>query len=172
MSAQPIPGLAATLRDGRDYVLDAVGGVSEEQARNKPAPDRWSILDCMEHLVVAEGRFQGWVHNGRDTAPGKDVDREIRLFHMVSDRSFKAQSPEGALPTGRYATLAEAVSEFQKVRTASMDLAADLGTGLYSIGVTHPRLGDMNGSDLMNILTAHARRHADQIREVRETLGI
>ena len=38
----------------RQILLDAVEGVTENQARWKPAPDRWSILEYTEHLAVSD----------------------------------------------------------------------------------------------------------------------
>ncbi len=170
MSAQPIPGLAAVLRDGRQYVLDSVQGLTEDQASKKPAPGRWSVLECMEHIAIVEDRFYGWILNGTENAPEKSWERETKLFTMATDRSYKVQAPEAVVPTGRFATLQEAVAEFEKFRDRTMQLANDKGVELYSIGATHPRFGEMNGSDVMNLMAAHARRHADQILETREAL--
>jgi hypothetical protein len=62
------------LRDSRAELHAAVAGVSEEQARTKPAPDRWSVLDCVEHLVIVEGRFLGWLQNPEpNPAPPPDA---------------------------------------------------------------------------------------------------
>lgn len=172
MSAQPVAGLAATLRDGRDYVLESVRGLSEDQSRQQPAPGRWSALDCMEHLTFVEGRFQDWLRNGSEIAPNRSAEREITLYQMLLDRSEKREAPEAVHPAGRFGSLAEAVAAFKQARETSMQMAGDHGTGLLAIRVTHPRFGDMNGVELMNMIAGHARRHADQIREVRETLGI
>ena len=38
----------------RQTLLDAVDGVTESQARWKPAPDRWCILEYVEHLAVSD----------------------------------------------------------------------------------------------------------------------
>lgn len=172
MSTQPIPGMAAMLRDGRDYILESIRGLSEDQARLNPAPGRWSVLDCLEHLTFVEGRFQEWLLNGREITPNKNVDREITLYQLVTNRSEKREAPEAVLPAGRFASLAEATAAFEQARAKTMQLAAEKGTGLYTINASHPRFGDMNGAELMNLIAGHARRHADQIREVREALNL
>src|SRR6202166_690632 len=38
----------------RQDLLEAVEGVTEQQARWKPAPERWSILEYVEHLAVSD----------------------------------------------------------------------------------------------------------------------
>ena len=91
---------------------------------------------------------------------------------MVTDRSVKANAPEAAQPNGRFASVAEAMTAFEAARDRSVQIAKARGAELYSIQVTHPRFGDMNGMELMHVLAGHARRHTAQIREVREQLGI
>jgi hypothetical protein len=35
-------------------VFNAVAGLSEAQLNFKPAPDKWSVLDCVKHIAVTE----------------------------------------------------------------------------------------------------------------------
>ena len=44
----------ALLTRSRGVVLNAVEGVTETQARWRPAPERWSILEYIEHLAVSD----------------------------------------------------------------------------------------------------------------------
>src|ERR1700693_1136229 len=40
-------------------VVDATKGLSDAQWNFKPAPDRWSIAEVMEHLAAAEDLIRG-----------------------------------------------------------------------------------------------------------------
>ena len=44
----------ALLARSRTALLQAVEGVTDEQARWKPAAERWTILEYVEHLAVSE----------------------------------------------------------------------------------------------------------------------
>ena len=46
--------LLETLRKGEEAFLHSVAGVSETTCRLRPAEDRWSVLECAEHVAVAE----------------------------------------------------------------------------------------------------------------------
>jgi len=46
--------LLADLEHGKQTLLDVLTGVTEELAARKPAPEKWSILECVEHLAVSE----------------------------------------------------------------------------------------------------------------------
>ena len=36
-------------------VFNAISGLSDAQLNFKPAPDKWSVLDCVKHIAVTEG---------------------------------------------------------------------------------------------------------------------
>ena len=38
----------------RKAFLDSVAGLSEAQWNFKPAPERWSVAECAEHIAVSE----------------------------------------------------------------------------------------------------------------------
>src|SRR5579864_7365640 len=42
------------LAASRERLLQGVAGLSEEQRGFRTAGDRWSVADCVEHLVVVE----------------------------------------------------------------------------------------------------------------------
>ncbi|GAB3787197.1 DinB family protein [Spirosoma horti] len=52
--------LQTRLRTVLDLVEREFATLTEEQLRWKPAPDRWSIVECLQHLNLAE-RF--YIHN-------------------------------------------------------------------------------------------------------------
>lgn len=163
--------LLAVLKDSRQEVLTAVHGLSDEQAGKKPAPERWSALDCLEHISTVEDRFLGWIAHGTAQDPAPDDKREKSLLMMIMDRTTKVQAPEAVIPSGRFGSLAEAVAAFEAARERSLQIARARGAELYSIKVKHPRFGEMNGAELMHIMAGHGRRHAAQIQEVRSLLG-
>ena len=50
MEAREKEKLLADLESGRQALLDILRGVTEDVAERIPAPGRWSILECVEHL--------------------------------------------------------------------------------------------------------------------------
>jgi hypothetical protein len=163
--------LVEVLESGRQDFLDAVSGVTESAASTKPAPERWSVLECVEHVVTVEERFQGWLEGGAAATKERDPQNETRLFTMVTDRSSKVTAPEAVVPTGRFQSFSDALVAFKTVRERSMSMVSERGETLYSVGATHGRFGDLNGVEVVHLMAAHARRHAEQIRETRAAVG-
>ena len=168
MAPQEQSEILQCLKDSRAEFHAAADGVSETQATMRPAEGRWSILDCVEHIVIAEGRFLGWLQNPlADPAPPMDKQKEAKLLLGVASREQRAQAPEPVRPTGRFATLAEALEQFDAARSNSIRFAESTGAGLYSLAAKHVFFGPINGAEVMVLMAAHCRRHAAQIREIR-----
>lgn len=164
--------IAELLEAGRTDFCSSVDGLSDETAAYKPAPDRWSVLDCMEHVVTVEYRFLGWLEQAAALPePQPNAAKEAELTAKVTDRSVKANAPEAVHPTGKFTSVAQALAAFNEARDKAMLAASVPVADLYSKTATHPRFGPVNGTELLTILAGHARRHAAQIRETREALG-
>lgn len=172
MSPNPELAVIAALEAGRDDLLAAIEGLSDTQAAMRPAEGRWSALECIEHIVTVEERFQGWIENGkRLEAASPNPEHEAALTARVTDRTFKAEAPEVVQPRGRFAGMETARAAFQAARDRSVQIARERGGALYSIGAEHPRFGPLNGMEVLYLIAGHARRHAAQIRENRAALG-
>ena len=168
----PTESVLVVLEEGRQDVLVSVGDLSDPLAATKPAPDRWSVLECLEHLVIVEDRFLGWIANGGIyESPQADAAKEQRLLGAITDRTTKVQAPEAVVPSGRFTSVAEASTAFNAARDRAIQIAKARGAELYTIKVAHPRFGEMNGAELLHLLAGHARRHAAQIRETREAVA-
>lgn len=162
--------LVALLEDGRRDFLDAVRGVPSHLAAVKPSPKAWSVLECIEHVIAVEERYRTWIVNGTAVMPRRDSRKEMRLFTTVRSRLTKLETPDVLRPAGSFRTLADALAEFETARNSSVQLVRDRGDRIYAAGATHPYFGAVNGAELIQLMDAHARRHADQIRDTCEAL--
>ena len=173
MSPETSLDVIQMLEAGRQELATAVSGISEDQAMTCPGPARWSVLQCLEHLTTVEEIFLMRLEQApRIGAPPVDKQKEAELAKRIPDRTTKAQSPEKALPTGRFRTLAEAVESFHAARNRTVGFARQEAPNLYAIASEHPRFGPLNGTEVLVFMNGHARRHTAQIREVRTQLGI
>lgn len=171
MSPNPELAAIAALEAGREDLLAAIEGLSDAQAAVRPAEGRWSVLECLEHIVTVEERFQGWIENGVKLETARpNPENEAALAARVTNRSFKAQAPEAVQPTGRFARLEAGRAAFQAARDRSVRMARERGAALYSVGAEHPRFGPLNGMEVLFLIAGHARRHAAQFRENRAVL--
>lgn len=144
----------------------------ETAATAAPAPGRWSVVECLEHITVVEQSFVGRLQTA---APGDvppiDKQREANFLEQIPNRSQRAEAPERARPTGRFTNLSDALAAFDRARAETIRFAEAQQEKLYSIAETHGRFGRLNGYEFLILVAAHSRRHAGQIRENRSVLA-
>lgn len=155
----------------RDGVVSATKGLSEEQMKFKPAPDRWSIEEIVEHITLAEGFLLSNDQEKVMKAPAGAADRDTvkidaMVLAMVPDRSHKATAPPPMVPKDQW-TGAEAVDQFLKARAKTLEFLQNT-PDLRDHVVTGPPLNQpMDAYEWILFIGAHSERHTKQILEVK-----
>jgi hypothetical protein len=158
------------LSESRSGVVDAVKGLSEAQWKFKPAPDRWSVAEVVEHLALIEDILTQNILGNIEKAPAPSADRDAKqvdatVVAKVLDRSTKFQAPPQAIPSGRWAP-SEALQLFLSGRTQTVALLK--GTpDLRQHSIDHPVFGPLDGYEWVLAVAAHSARHTKQILEVK-----
>jgi hypothetical protein len=57
--------LVEALEAGRQDLLEAVANLNDGEAAAKPSPERWSVLECIEHVVM-DPRNEGSAGEARE----------------------------------------------------------------------------------------------------------
>lgn len=150
--------------------VESLTGVTPAQWRFKTAPDRWSVAECAEHLVLAEDYIfqgsQGLLKTPAVARPAKsnaDVDRTI--ISMVTDRSHKLQAPEPLVPKSSLETPADAIRAFTEKRDRNIAYVKSTKDDLR-VHVGKTPAGEMDAYQLLLLMSAHSARHTAQIKEV------
>ena len=159
--------LLERLRVGRERYLRAFDMVSEGHATWRRSDDRWTILECAEHVAVAEEQMlRLWE---KLALPGTaDRAKDEKLLAAAYDRTRKNHAPERSRPTGRCGSLEEALSRFNAARDRTLAFVAAIpAEELRSKIVPHPLAGDLDGFQLFTLMALHPERHGLQVQEVR-----
>ena len=156
------------LRSGREVFLAAVSGVTAEQAMRRAAEDAWSILDCAEHVVVAEQFMSGAVEKRRPATEAPDHAKDALVRTIGLDRGKKLIAPERSCPTGRFSTLEEAVAAFETARARTVAIAEHIEEDLRATTVMHALAGVIDSYQALLLIALHGERHADQIQKMRD----
>lgn len=161
------------LNASRKKLIESTEGLTEEQVKLRSAEDRWSVLDCVEHTALVEdGMFHTLTTKMVPAETAHDRSREQTFIRGTTDRSRKLDAPDGVRPAGKFATLADAIAHFESSRARTIEFVSTCELDLRGQTVSHPRLGTMSGQEFMIILALHPARHALQILDVREALGL
>jgi hypothetical protein len=155
----------------RQALLDAVEGVTEQQARWKPAPERWSILEYVEHLAISDDALVELVERSLQSPARPETDeqrraREQKIRETPMPRGVN-RAPEMLQPSSRFASLADARAEFLAARERTLRFARETQEDLRSHFAPHDVLGPLDGYQWLVGNARHAESHAGHIREIR-----
>lgn len=166
MTPQGIYDVAGQLESSRAELIAVVSGLTEEQARTRPAPDRWSVLECLEHVSVVERRFLDLVKASESGTPAtRDAAKEAALDERVVNRSNRRTAPEATHPTGKYRSISEGLADFNAARDETLRFASEQGANLLARSAIHRVIGPLNGAEALLLIAGHGRRHTEQMRE-------
>ena len=160
------------LESTKKGVVDATKGLSDAQWNFKPAPDRWSIAEVMEHLAAAEDMIRGMDQEQvmksaaippRDAVEVKKADDGV--IAQVPDRSHKIQAPDPLKPTNRFGTPADAEKHFLESRAVTEEFLKT--TPDLRAHVSDSPMGKLDGYEWVLLIAAHSERHTKQMLEVK-----
>jgi len=165
------------LEESRKEFLAAIDGVSEEQWKWKPAPERWSVGETAEHIVLAEALLFGSVEKAMASPENANWEEQTKgktefIVQVMAPRLGKAKAPEPIVPSGKL-TQAEVKERFEKQRITIVKFASDTSEPIKEHTVQHPFpvFGTLNAYQWLIYVPLHTMRHDKQIAEVKATPG-
>ena len=176
MSDQPLhPRIAevvGALRDAQHDMQTLLDLVPAALAEQRPANDRWSAAEVVEHLAMVEegtGRLIGTLlkqvagTSDPDTAP---IAPTLDRFGVADATTRPIEAPPSVSPGGTL-TLADALARQTAARERVVGaLIAASGRALGSVTYAHPVLGALDGYQWALFLAQHQRRHFPQLRAI------
>jgi uncharacterized damage-inducible protein DinB len=165
------------LTDSENEFLRSIENLSEAQWRFKPTPEKWSVAEVAEHIVLAESLLFANVEKAlADKAnPGwaeQTKGKTEFLERILLNRTGKAQAPEAIVPTGKLSR-DEVISRFRAVRAKTMKFATTTDLSLMDHTAEHPFkiFGTLNAYQWLIYVPLHNLRHNQQIAEVKAWQG-
>jgi hypothetical protein len=159
----------------RQTLLDAVAGVTETQARWKPAPDRWSILEYVEHLAISDDGLVAMIKRSLETpARPESVEERKAREQKIRDTPIPRganRAPEALQPGGHFQSLTEAVAAFLAARGRTLEYARTTQDDIRSHFTNHSVFGQLDGYQWLSGNAHHVETHAAHIKEIRQMPG-
>ena len=137
-----------------EAILALLKDVSDEQARWKPKPDTWSMLEVVNHLADEER---------------EDFRTRVDLALHHPEQDWRPIHP-GAWVTERaynQCDLHESLRRFQTERQTSLDWLHSLQSPNWESLHTRPQFGSARAGDMMAAWLAHDLLHIRQLNELR-----
>ena len=159
------------LEQTRANVLKATKGLTEVQWNFKPAPDRWSVAECTEHIAAAEDYIFGMVKEKVMSAPPRGEPTDVKaidefVLKAIPDRSKKVQAPEPLRPSNRFGSPEDSLKHFRESRARTIAFVKDT-KDLREHAADSPLGKKLDAYEWALFIAAHSERHTKQIEEVK-----
>ena len=164
------------LKNSQQNLHQSLSGLSAEQATYKPDINRWSIVQCVEHIALVEKGIFRAVVAGMTVSPNPEKRSDIRLLDIdviksVRSRAMALPSPAPFVPTGRFPDLDTALKAFDEQRAAAINFVQTVQDDLRTHYFEHFVLGTLDVYQAVLLMASHVERHRKQIDEVKATPG-
>src|SRR5580658_4598909 len=160
MTAEERTRVLNYLEDSRKEFLASIDGVTEEQWKWKPAPERWSVGETAEHIVLAEALLFGNVQKAVASPPNPAWEEKTKgktefIEKVMAPRLGKATAPEPIVPSGKMTQT--------QVRETEVALKE------YTVEHPFAVFNTLNAYQWLIYAPLHTERHDKQIAEVKAT---
>jgi DinB superfamily len=169
-----IDHLIADVAAGRQRVIAAVAGISEEQAMWQPAPGEWSVAQVVEHLVLAEqsGIIRMWqavvgLERGQPVWQGEPVHRGKSIEQNIAETwREREEAPPNATPqtNGPLAYWIASLAACEPVLVALGQALAPFD--LEAVIAPHFLSGPLDARQRFEFLRWHMDHHRQQIAAI------
>lgn len=157
-------------------LLQEVKGLSEAQLKYKPAPDRWSVEECVIHIATTEQLLWQATDAGIKQPANPEKRSEIKMTDEdvvkgIGDRSTKRQTSDNLKPeNSTFKSMNEALESLKSSREKLTDYIKSTPDDLRNHVLTMP-FGSIDAYQMFLFIAAHNTRHTLQIKEVKADAG-
>lgn len=168
-------GAAAELQASRKVLLGAIEGLSAGQWNFKPAPDRWSVSECVQHIAAAEDGYFALIGRLLQKPATAERAREVAgkddyVLREMQNRDSKRVTTDALLP-GKWTNGPEAVTHFNGSRDRLIRFVGSTAEDLRAHQQEHRAVGLIDAYQWILLASGHVRRHTLQIEEVKRAPG-
>jgi hypothetical protein len=162
--------VVAHLQMTQAWLTDEVSPLSAAQLNFRPAPDRWTVAEVIQHLVIAEPNYWKLFQDSLKQPPKKldkqPTDADV-LWYGIDRTQHDKTSPDQN-PKDQHIDTTEALKTFLVMHAQLLAMARSTNEDLRAHAV--PEWGVDTYQCLLEI-SAHEQRHILQIREIKASAG-
>ena len=153
-------------------VFNSLKRLSDAQLNFKPAPDRWSISDCVKHIAMTEmflwKMTDAALKQPADAAKRSEVKlTDEQVLQNIESREHKIKTAPPLEPQNTpFKSCPDALSSFFDSRKMLINFIATTNDDMRDHIVTLP-FGSFDSYQMLLFMAAHSYRHTQQIEEVK-----
>jgi DinB superfamily len=164
--------LIELLNKSEKEFVQAVESLTDQQWSFKPGPDRWSVAECAEHIVLAEALLFETATTSLTAASDEKWEDTLRktdvLRRALPNRSTKVDAPAAIKPR-QAMTRQQLMARFKEQRARALAYVQETEAPLKAHTAANPFFGALNAHQWLLYIPLHHLRHNLQIAEVKSS---
>jgi DinB superfamily len=162
--------LVAHLEMTQAWLTDEVSSLSATQVNFRPAPDRWTVAEVVQHLVLSEANYWKLLQDALKEPP-KKLDKQASdadvLWYGI-DRTRHDHTTSNQNPKDQVIDTREAMKTFLAMHARLLEMARSTDEDLRGHAVPD---WSVDAYQCLLEISAHEQRHILQIREIKASTG-
>ena len=164
--------LIELLNKSEKEFVQAVESLTDQQWSFKPGPDRWSVAECAEHIVLAEALLFETATTSLTAASDEKWEDTLRktdvLRRALPSRTTKVDAPAAIKPR-QAMTRQQLMARFKEQRARALAYVQETEAPLKAHTAANPFFGPLNAHQWLLYIPLHHLRHNLQIAEVKSS---
>lgn len=153
-----------------------IRGLSKAQMHFKPSKEKWSVSQCVEHIVLTEKMLFDMNKSEMKKPQNPERKGEVKvkdenLIKEMKDRSQKFETSDELVGSGKYDSPEEAIAEMKRQREFVLDYIKKTPLEDFRNQISDSPYGPIDAYQSMLFLAGHTARHTLQIKEVKADIN-
>ncbi len=159
------------LNDTKADFVKEVTGLTDAQLNFRAAPNRWTVAEVAEHIILSEGVLSGLIQGQILKSPAvegsvfRTNDKGVIL--AITNRAEKFTAPEMLKPASRFKTTNDLLTNFDKARNQTIEFVKANKVNMRNHFFENPLMGMIDGYQWLLFTIGHSERHLAQLKEVK-----
>jgi uncharacterized damage-inducible protein DinB len=151
-----------TLEEARRVLIHKVRSLEPERLKHRSGPDRWSILEDIQHMVLAE---QKTVLKARSDLDSEEKNPDMfKMVLQVLDQDLVVDVPDPDMVPDGNATLEDLIQDWEQARKRLLQFLEGCGPEDLERPVSrHPVTGPLTVVECLRLIDSHFNHHRRRI---------
>ncbi len=153
-------------------LLAELGDLTPNQFHFRESPDRWSIAENLEHLILFEAFIRDAVRRtlAAPATPEKSqkaMEREALVLDLANSRATPFSARDAVRPYGAHPDPTAMIADFRATRALTVGFATETQADLRLHFFPHIAFGDLDCYQWLIVVGQHTLRHCRQIEQIK-----
>ena len=159
-------------RQTMDNLTKNISGLSEAQLQFSASEEKWSVSQCVEHIILTENMIFGMLKTYMEQPANPERKKDIllsddQIIATIINRTEKYKAPEILQTKGKYNDPETALKDLENQRKEILDFIRNTDIEELRNHINNSPAGATDAYQSLLFIAGHTARHTLQIEEIK-----